>query len=87
MTELAIEQTFVVGDGNYDAAVKSLGLYADAKLALTKKLTLTAGLRWDAQWNPQPDHPNAAIPSTTKIPNDLNQGSQVGVAGIQRPIP
>ncbi len=81
MTELAIEQTFVVGDGNYDAAVKSLGLYADAKLALTKKLTLTAGLRWDAQWNPQPDHPNAAIPSTTKIPNDLNQGQpRVGVA-------
>ena len=26
------QQTFVVGDGNYDGAVKSLGLYADAKL-------------------------------------------------------
>jgi Carboxypeptidase regulatory-like domain len=67
------QQTFVVGDGNYDGAVKSLGLYADAKLTLTKKLTLTAGLRWDAQWNPQPTQSNASIPSTTRIPNDLNQ--------------
>ena len=75
------QQTFVVGDGNYNGAVKSLGLYADAKLTLTKKLTLTAGLRWDAQWNPQPTQPNASIPSTTRIPNDLNQWQpRVGVA-------
>ena len=34
---------------------------------------MTAGLRWDAQWNPQPTHPNPAIPQTTYIPNDLSQ--------------
>ena len=34
---------------------------------------MTAGLRWDGQWNPQPLHPNFAIPQTTYIPNDLSQ--------------
>jgi hypothetical protein len=36
-------------------------------------LTLTGGLRWDGQWNPQPSHPNPAITQTTRIPNDLGQ--------------
>ncbi len=75
------QQTFVTGDRYYDGAVRSLGLYADAKITLTKTLTVTAGLRWDAQWNPQPTHPNAAIPSTTYIPNDVNQWQpRLGVA-------
>ena len=44
-------------------------------------MTLTAGLRWDGQWNPQPSHPNAAIPQTTFIPNDLTQWQpRLGVA-------
>jgi hypothetical protein len=42
------QQTFVVGDPFYDSAVKSFGLYVDAKLILTKTLTVTAGIRWDA---------------------------------------
>ena len=67
------QQTFVVGDGLYQGSVRNFGLYADAKIPLGKMLTLTAGLRWDAQWNPQPNHPNAAIPSTTYIPNDVDQ--------------
>ena len=67
------QQTFFVGDGLYDGSVRDFSLYADAKLPLGKKLTLTAGLRWDAQWNPQPNHPNTLIPSTTYIPNDVNQ--------------
>jgi hypothetical protein len=75
------QQTFVVGDPFYNGSVRSLGLYANAKVALTKALTVTAGLRWDAQWNPQPTNPNSAIPSTTHIPNDLNQWQpRVGVA-------
>jgi len=67
------QQTFVVGDPFYDGAVRSVGLYADAKVMLTKTLTVTAGLRWDAQWNPKPTHANPAIPLTTNIPDDLNQ--------------
>jgi len=75
------QQTFVTGDPYYDGAVRSLGLYADVRLPLTKKLALTGGLRWDAQWNPQPTHPNAAVPSTTHVPNDVNQWQpRLGVA-------
>ena len=48
---------------------------------MTDKLTVTAGLRWDAQWNPQPSDPNPAIPSTTYIPSDLSQWQpRLGVA-------
>jgi len=67
------QQTFITGDGVYRGSVRSLGLYAVEKIPLGSKWTLTAGLRWDAQWNPQPTRPNPAIPSTTRIPNDLGQ--------------
>lgn len=67
------QQTFYTGDPYYDGAVREFGLYADLKLPLTSKLTATAGLRWDGQWNPQPSHPNPAISATTYIPNDLSQ--------------
>ena len=75
------QQTFIVGDGTHNGAVRELGLYFDAKLPVTQTLTVTAGLRWDGQWNPQPSHPNAAIAQTTRIPNDLSQWQpRLGVA-------
>jgi hypothetical protein len=75
------QQTFVVGNGTYDGAVKEVGLYIDAKLPLTKSVTVTAGLRWDGQWNPQPSDPNSAIGQTTSIPNDLSQWQpRLGIA-------
>jgi len=67
------QQTFYTGDPYYTGAVRELGLYFDSKLPVTKTLTVTAGLRWDGQWNPQPSRPNPAIPQTTFIPNDLSQ--------------
>jgi len=36
-----------------------------------KDITITAGLRWDFQINPQPTTPNPAYPITKRIPNDL----------------
>jgi len=75
------QQTFVLGDDTYDGAVKQLGLYVDAKLPVTKSMTVTAGLRWDGQWNPQPSRPDAAIQPTTSIPNDLSQWQpRLGIA-------
>jgi hypothetical protein len=75
------QQTFIVGNGVYDGAVKELGFYVDAKLPVRKGLTVTAGLRWDGQWNPQPSNPNDAIAPTTRIPNDLSQWQpRLGVA-------
>jgi hypothetical protein len=75
------QQTFIVGNGVYSGAVKELGFYVDAKLPVTKAVTITAGLRWDGQWNPQPSNPNANIGQTTFIPNDLSQWQpRLGVA-------
>jgi len=75
------QQTFITGNDLYSGAVRELGLYVNAKITVTDKLTVTAGVRWDAQWNPQPPNPNPAIPLTTFIPNDLNQWQpRLGVA-------
>ena len=75
------QQTFVIGDTRYSGSVRGLGLFANGQLPLGKDVTLTAGLRWDAQWNPQPAHPNPAIAQTQKIPADLTQWQpRLGVA-------
>ena len=72
-TPRRFQQTFATGNTRYQGDLRSLGLFAAAKLPLGKTVALTAGLRWDGQWNPQPAHPNAAISQTQRIPNDLTQ--------------
>lgn len=52
---------------------KELAFFAQDKIALHRNLTLTAGLRWEGQWNPQPTNPNPAIPQSARIPNDVAQ--------------
>ena len=80
------QQTFVTGDARYNASVHELGLYATGRFALTNHLTVTAGLRWDGRWNPQPNSPNTAIPQTTRIANDLSQWQpRLGFAWNPRP--
>ncbi len=68
---------------HYQATVNDLALYANLRIALRPTLFLTAGIRWAAQWNPQP--PPASSPSLIirpsfitsvpiqEIPNDLRQ--------------
>ena len=65
------QQTFITGNTRYSGTVRELGLYANAHLELRPSLTLTAGLRWGAQWNPQPLHTNPFLAQTRRIPNDL----------------
>lgn len=80
------QQTFPTGDASYRGEVRRLGLYASARVPLTTKLTLTAGTRWDGEWNPQPPRPNPLIRQTTEIPNDLAQWQpRVGLAW--NPVP
>ena len=67
------QQTFLNCDSRFSGQVRELGLYANAHLELRPSLTLTAGLRWSAQWNPQPPHPNPSLAQTQRIPNDLTQ--------------
>ena len=75
------QQTLVTGDTRYSSTVGLLGVYINEKLALLHGITLTAGLRWEGQWSPQPTHPNAAIGQTQKTPSDLTQWQpRVGIA-------
>jgi hypothetical protein len=57
----------------YRGTQHELAFYVQDKLNLLSNLSLTAGLRWEGQWNPQPPNPNVAFAATTRIPNDLNQ--------------
>jgi len=75
------QQTFTTGNIRYQGSVQNLGLFVNGKLPIGKTVSLTAGLRWDGQWNPQPQNPNAAIAQTRAIPNDLTQWQpRIGVA-------
>lgn len=69
------QQTFAAVSGSllYQAASRRGDLYINDRVSLSDDLALTAGLRWDGQWNPQPSNPNPAIPGTSLIPNDLAQ--------------
>ena len=67
------QQTFITGDPRFKGAVRQLGAYVNAKLPLGKSVTLDAGIRWEAQWNPQPSNTNSAIVQSKRIPNDLQQ--------------
>ena len=57
----------------YDAAIHHAGAYFDSKLQIVPALTLSAGLRWDAQWNPQPPRPNSLVPQTAHVASDFWQ--------------
>lgn len=67
------QQTIVTGNVRYRGTVDQLGFNINARITLRPTLFLTAGLRWDAQWNPQPPFPNAALSVTQHVPNDLRQ--------------
>ncbi len=50
---------------------QELAFFVQDRVKLASSLTLTAGLRWEGQWNPQPPRPNPLLKETTFIPNDL----------------
>jgi hypothetical protein len=60
---------------HYQATVNDLALYANLRIALRPTLFLTAGIRWAAQWNPQPPQASSLISSfsSQNIPSDLKQ--------------
>lgn len=65
----------------FNGTQRELAFYAQDKIAIHRNLMITAGLRWEGQWNPQPDNPNLALIETTRIPNDLSQWQpRVGLA-------
>lgn len=55
----------------YKGTQKEAGVFVQDKISLNA-VTLSVGLRWDGQWNPQPPRPNEKYAVTAKIPNDLH---------------
>ncbi|MEP6900854.1 MAG: TonB-dependent receptor [Actinomycetota bacterium] len=70
-------QTFPVSNNPedliYRGTQKEFALFVQDKIKVSKQLTINAGLRWEAQYNPQPKNPNPAFPQTALIPNDTKQ--------------
>ncbi|HEX7960577.1 MAG TPA: carboxypeptidase regulatory-like domain-containing protein, partial [Terriglobales bacterium] len=56
--------TGVVNDLIYRGSQRELGVFIQDKINLAANLSMTAGFRWDGEWNPQPAHPNPAVPDT-----------------------
>ena len=54
----------------YTGTQKEVGVYLQDRMRFGD-VTLSAGLRWDGQWNPQPTQPNPALAAISTIPNDL----------------
>lgn len=66
-------QTFVNNDAVFQGAVRQVGFYARSNMKFSKTVSLTAGVRWDGQWNPQPSRPNPLLAQTSHIPSDPAQ--------------
>lgn len=52
---------------------REYAFFVQDKFKPVKKLTITAGLRWEGLDNPTPPNPNPALPETQKIPDDFKQ--------------
>lgn len=72
-TPRRFQQTFITGNIRYSGTVTELAFYANLRTKLRPNLSLTTGLRWAGQWNPQPDAVNPSLTVTQHIPNDLTQ--------------
>jgi hypothetical protein len=66
--------------GLYDQMQKDFAVFVTDSFKIHRNLTLTAGLRWEGQMNPQPPA-NPAHPINSQIPNDLKMWQpRVGLA-------
>lgn len=57
----------------YTGTQHEYAFFVQDRIKVSSELVIHVGLRYEAQFNPQPRNPNPAIPQTALIPNDLNQ--------------
>lgn len=57
--------------GLYEGAQQDMAAFITDTFRIRRDLTITAGLRWEGQLNPQPNDPNPKYPFTGYIPHDL----------------
>jgi hypothetical protein len=55
----------------YEGTQQEVAVFFEDRVDLSKSVTMTAGLRWEGQRNPQPKNPFPGLPETAKIPNDM----------------
>ena len=77
-------QQALAADGalaSYDATQKDFAAFVQDAYQVGRNMTVTAGLRWDGQVEPQPPRPNPNYPITAFVPNDLKMWQpRVGMA-------
>ncbi|MEP6783329.1 MAG: TonB-dependent receptor, partial [Acidobacteriota bacterium] len=77
-------QQALAADGalvSYDATQKDYAAFAQDVFQVSNQVTVTAGLRWDGQVQPQPPRPNPNYPITSFVPNDMKMWQpRLGVA-------
>lgn len=67
--------------GYFTGTQQDHAIFVTDTLRLNRSVTVTAGLRWAGQINPQPTSPNPKYPITAKIPNDFKMWQpRLGVA-------
>jgi hypothetical protein len=58
------------GDGKFTASVNEYAAYVQDTIKVSSRLSLNAGLRYEAFIMPQPTQPNPLLPQTSSIPSD-----------------
>lgn len=57
----------------YHGTQNEVAFFVQDRIKVSSELTINAGLRWEAQFNPNPKSPNPAFPQTAVIPDDTKQ--------------
>jgi hypothetical protein len=61
------------GDGMFDESLKNPAAFLQDTWKISKRVTLSMGLRYEATFMPQPPRPNPGLAYTSQVPNDTKQ--------------